>query len=98
MTEVNELDGTEGGIWRVWTQGSSYVFDLNAMTVTRHPGPSSGRTVNDTTRQIRTIDHCKVGEGGYWTMSAGGLLDQIEAYWQASTVIRSIERMDTVAD
>lgn len=96
MTEVDELTGTEGGIWRVWTQGSSYVMDLEQMTVTRHPGPNSGRSINDTTRPIRNLTTCRVGSSGYWTMHAGGdVLDEIDLYWQVTTEIRKIERIDT---
>lgn len=95
MTEVDELTGTEGGIWRVWTQGSSYVMDLDQMTVTRHPGPNSGRSINDTTRPIRNLATCRVGRSGYWTMHAGGgVLDEIDLYWQVTTEIRKIERID----
>ncbi|MEX1078022.1 MAG: hypothetical protein WED09_02810 [Homoserinimonas sp.] len=98
MTEVDRLTGTEGGRWRIWTQGSTHVMDLDAMTVTRHPGPTSGPTINDTARQIHTIHQCQVGEGGYWTMSAGGVLSEIEAYWQTTTPISKIERIDGDAE
>lgn len=98
MTEIDRLTGTEGGRWRIWTQGSTHVMDLEAMTVTRHPGPTSGRTINDTTRPIREIRQCQVGESGYWTMSAGGLMDPIDHYWQATTPISKIERIDNDAE
>lgn len=92
LERVQELTGHEGGVWRVWTQGSSYVFDLDKQTVTRHPGPHSQPDMNETTRPIRTIDACRVGAAGRWTMKPeGGLLDPIDWYWQISTTIRKIE-------
>ena len=95
IDEIEDLTGHEGGVWRVRTQASSYIFDLDQMTVTRHPGPNSQPGINDVTRPIRTIDACRVREEGRWTMrSEGGLLDPIDWYWQISTVIRQIEQID----
>ena len=96
IEEIPELIGHEGGIWRVWTQRSCYVFDLDNQTITRHPGPHSQPGINDTTRPIRAIGVCRVGEEGFWTLKAeGGLLDPIDWYWQISTVIRKIERINS---
>lgn len=94
MTEVDELTGREGGRWRVYTHASHYDFDLEAMTVTRMPGPTAGMTIKDCTRPIRKIVNCQVGKGGYWTMlSEGGYMDPVDFYWQATSVIRRIERL-----
>jgi hypothetical protein len=93
--EIDELTGNEGGRWRVVSRNSTYVFDLDAMTTTRIPGPTAGLTLNDTTRPIRGIDSCKVGERGYWTMLAeNGDLDTIDYFWQACSIIRRIERIN----
>lgn len=91
--DVNQLRGDEGGRWQVWTQHSSYLVDLNAMTVTRIPGPDSMPTVNDVTRPIRTLDTCRVGERGFWTMFTDGWSATVDYFWQSSSVIRRIERM-----
>lgn len=91
--EIDELTGEEGGRWRVVSKSSTYIFDLDAMTTTRIPGPTAGLTINDTTRPIREIERCKVGHRGYWTMLVDdGHLDSIDYYWQACSIIRSIER------
>lgn len=92
---MDALSGNEGGRWRVCTQGSSYVFDLDEWTVTRFPGPTSRSSVNDTTRPIRRIVRCRVGANGYWTMEAGVLKEDEDAfYWASTSVIRCIERMN----
>jgi hypothetical protein len=99
MTEVDELTGREGGRWRVHTRASTYEFDLGAMTVTRMPGPTARVTINDCSRPIREIVNCRVGEGGYWTMLAeGGYMDPVDFYWQATSTIRRIVRLDEKDD
>jgi len=90
---VDELHGDEGGTWQVHTQGSTHVLDLDQMTVTRIPGPTATIGINDTTRPIRTIDHCQVGRRGYWTMFADDPDDTIDCYWQLTSIIRCIERI-----
>ncbi|MEB0003691.1 hypothetical protein QN357_12205 [Cryobacterium sp. RTC2.1] len=45
--EVTSLAGDEGGVWRVVTQGSSHILDLDAKTVTRIPGSGRPATFND---------------------------------------------------
>lgn len=40
-TEVKALTNDMDGVWVVHTQGSTHLWDLDAMTYTRHPGPSS---------------------------------------------------------
>jgi hypothetical protein len=88
----DQLTGREGGRWRViTTRGSNYVFDLNAGTVERIPGPTATATINDTRRPLRTIDRCQVGATGAWTMQAFDFM--IDFYWQACSVIVRIERL-----
>ena len=94
LEEVTELTGGEGGLWVVTTVSSSYHFDLENMLVTRIPGPFASVTVNDRTRPIARIKHCRVGSGGYWTMAPeGDLLQFVEFFWQACTTIISIQRV-----
>lgn len=93
--EVEQLTGEEGGQWRVHTLASHYEFDLDRMTVTRFPGPIAGPTINDCTRRIREIGECRVGRAGRWTMkSDGGYVDMVDFYWQRSSIIQRIERLD----
>src|SRR5690606_16128780 len=85
------LNGDEGGLWKVTTQSSHYIFDLDQGTVIRVPGSESSSSVNDVSRPLRSIGSCEVGVRGYWTMEPGEEQD-LEYYWQYSTEIRSIER------
>lgn len=88
------LTGTEGGIWKVSTQTSHYIFDLDLMTVTRHAGPGAGTTINDRTRPIKVIWVCEVGKIGFWTMVAEPhRMEFIEHYRQITTVVTSIEQV-----
>ena len=91
---VSQLRGGEGGGWKVSTVRSHYIFDLDQMTVTRHRGANASATINDQTRRIDTIVACEVGRGGFWTMKPeGDMAIILEDYWQASTGIRTIERI-----
>ena len=56
MNETKELTGDDGGHWRVFTQRTTYDFDLDAGTVTRIPVPDSSRTINDCEHRILEID------------------------------------------
>jgi hypothetical protein len=38
---VQELTGNEGGVWQVHTRDSIHVFDLDAWTIERKPGPNA---------------------------------------------------------
>ena len=93
MNQVTEFTGDEGGHWQVWTQGSSYLVDLEAMTITRIPGPDSSSSINDHERPLCILDICRVGAAGYWTMHAGADSDSVEFFWQICTEIRRIERL-----
>lgn len=88
-----ELCGDEGGIWRIITQKSTYVIDLDHMMIERQPGPHASRGINDRERPLRSLTRCKVGRSGYWTMNDDGHLDSNGSYWQASTTILRIERI-----
>jgi hypothetical protein len=86
------LDGTEGGSWVVTTANSHHEFDLDAMTVTRIPGPGAPATVNDRTRPILEIVRCEVGERGLWLLIPEGAEgDNFGFFWHLSTEIRSID-------
>ncbi|QHO70342.1 hypothetical protein BHD05_12485 [Marisediminicola antarctica] len=91
---VDELTVAHGGVWRVTTFSSHYIFDLDDMTVTRQPGPTAARTMHDAPRHLVTIVACAVGSGGYWTMAptTGGVLS-LQELWSVSTAIVRIERV-----
>ncbi|MEC5149525.1 hypothetical protein [Cryobacterium sp. GrIS_2_6] len=89
--EVTKLTGTEGGRWRVWTQGSSHLLDLDAMTVERVPGPGRPASFNDRPRPIRTIEECNVGASGRWTMVSDD--PEVEFFWHVTSTVRRIERV-----
>jgi hypothetical protein len=85
------LNGFEGGRWIVTTHGSTHLFDLDEMTVTRIPGPNAAPTVNDQTRPLLEIVHCTVDECGYWLMEPEGAETEFLDYrWHLSTTIRRI--------
>lgn len=90
--DVQELTGSETGRWRVFTRNSSHVFDLDAGTVTRIPGPKAWPGANDRPRPIRSIESCKVGDRGYWTMQTDGWSPSIDYWWHLTSVIQKIVR------
>ena len=81
------------GTWRITTAtgGSTHVVDLDAGTVTRFPGPASSPTINDCERPLRTLDACRVGEPGRWTMQTDS--ESVEYYWHVTSVILRIEKI-----
>jgi hypothetical protein len=89
MKTVEELHGHEGGVWRVTTVCSSYIMNFQRGTVTRIPGIGSNITFNDFERPLRTLNACKVGETGYWTMKSDDSF--ADYYTQQSTSIVRIE-------
>lgn len=93
MNPVEEVKGNEGRRWRIWTQRTTYLVDLDAVTITRNPGPNSSPSINDCERPLRSLDKCRVGATGYWTMRAGTDADSVEYFWQFCTEIRRIEKL-----
>lgn len=88
---VDELTGDEGGIWRVTTLGSSHIVNLIEGTVTRLPGVGRSPSINDVERPLRTLDACRVGEVGRWTMMSDDYLT--DYYWHRTSTIQRIERL-----
>lgn len=84
--------GDEGGVWRVVTQGSSHILDLDAMTVTRIPGLGRPASFNDVERPLRTLEACRVGEAGRWTMISDD--EMVDFYWHVTSRIRRIEPVE----
>ncbi|MDY7529219.1 MULTISPECIES: hypothetical protein [unclassified Cryobacterium] len=91
METVDELTGDEGGILRVTTLGSTHIVNLMRGTITRIPGVGRSARINDVERPLRTLDACKVGEVGRWTMISDDYLT--ECYWHHTSTIQRIERL-----
>jgi hypothetical protein len=96
VREVTELTGFEGGVWRVATQGSFHILDLDCGTITRIPGPGSRASINDVERPLLDLGRCEVGARGYWRMSSDR--SSVSFYWHDSSVIRRIERVQDEPD
>ena len=82
--ELPELTGTESGRWQVFTRDSSHIFDFAEGTVTRIPGPHAWPGSNDRPHPLRTIEACRVGFRGLWTMKTDGWSDMIDYLWHSS--------------
>lgn len=88
---VTELTGSEVGRWRVTTQHSHHVFDFEARTVERVPGPDAHPMFDDGLQPLLGIDSCRVGERGLWFIRSFD--DLVDYFWHDSTAIRNIERI-----
>jgi len=89
METVDELTGDEGGVWRVTTVGSSHIINLIRGTITRIPGIGRSASINDVERPLRSLDACRVGEIGRWTMMSDDFLT--DYYWQRTSTVQRIE-------
>ena len=89
-----ELTLEQTGRWLVLSMTSAHFFDLDSRRVTRIPGFQAVEFVTDPGRSLRSIDVCKVGERGEWTMHPldGDHLTQFS--WHISTCIVKIARVD----
>jgi hypothetical protein len=94
---INELLGSEGGVWCVVTRDSRHFFDLDNRTVVRVPGSAARPMLGDPVRPLREITSCRVGESGAWTMHTDGWDPEIDYYWHRSSVIQEIRRVSTAA-
>lgn len=88
---VTELTEGMGGRWLVVTRDSTHIWDLDAMTYTRHPGANAARMPEDNTPQpITGIGrYPSVGGRSYVEFDPGGL--SIE--WRVCGRIERIERL-----
>ena len=94
---INELLGSEGGVWCVVTRDSRHFFDLDNGTVVRVPGSAARPMLGDPVRSLREITSCRVGESGAWTMHTDGWDPEIDYYWHRSSVIQEIRQVSTTA-
>jgi hypothetical protein len=91
--ERAELTMRETGQWIAISQTSAHLFDLDARRVYRMPGFHAVEYVTDPGRGLRTIDSCKVGERGQWTMYPLEGQYLVDFAWHISTEIVKIARV-----
>jgi len=89
---VQEVVGIGRGEWHVHTRDSIQIFELDAWTVERQPGRSAQADLSGAPPRLRTIERCRVGERGHWTMKSGDHL--IDYYFHDTSVIERIDRVD----
>ncbi|MGO4104678.1 hypothetical protein AB4Y63_12045 [Leifsonia sp. YAF41] len=94
LETTDELPTGASGTWRVYTRDSCHVFNFEQGTVTREPGPNTYGMFNDQPLPLRSIDICRVGERGRWTMHTIGWSDDIDWYWVDTSVVREIVKDD----
>jgi len=92
--ERSELSMNETGRWVALSQTSAHLFDLDARRVYRMPGFRVVEFVTDPGRGLRTLDVCKVGERGEWTMYPLEGQYLVDFAWHISTEIMKIARVD----
>ena len=88
---VNRLAGVESGLWEVKTRDSVHLFDLEARTVERRPGPNALLPNLKDMRPIRSIKVCEIGQRGFWTFPSDDPL--VHYLWTSTSVIERIERL-----
>jgi len=91
--ERTELTMQETGQWLALSATSAHFFDLDAPTVVRIPGFHAIEFITDGGRTLRSIDVCRVGEVGRWTMEPFPFERDLEYRWHISTPIVKIARV-----
>jgi hypothetical protein len=89
----SELTLEQTGQWLVLSLTSAHFFDLDEGLVTRIPGYLAIEMITDKGRPIRTIQSCRVGEVGVWTMEPFPGEDDLQYRWHQSTEIQGIFRV-----
>jgi len=92
--ERTELTMGERGQWLALSLSSAHFFDLDARRVTRIPGFQAIEFVTDPGRSLRSLDVCRVGERGEWTMHPMDGDELTQFSWHISTCIVKIARVD----
>lgn len=88
-----ELTLEQSGQWLVMSLTSAHFFDLDMRLVTRIPGIVATEYVTDAGRELRTLDSCRVGEIGRWTMEPLAHEGDLEFRWHQSSFIERIVRV-----
>ena len=89
----SELSLEQTGHWLVLSVTSAHFFDLDLRIVTRIPGDTAIEFVTDQGRELRTVDSCRVGEVGLWTMEPFPHERDLEFRWHQSSFIQRIVRV-----
>ena len=89
---VSELHDTYDGLWRVTTRDSIHIIDLDRWTTERLAGPDATPYSVDHPRPLRSIENCRVGERGFWTIRSHEYL--IDYFWHSSSEVQRIERIE----
>ncbi|MBB5844919.1 hypothetical protein HD599_003242 [Conyzicola lurida] len=87
-----ELTLEQAGQWLVLSLTSAHFFDLDLMLVARIPGNGAMDFVTDPGRELRTLDRCRVGDVGFWTMMPLPHEQDLEFRWHQSSLIQRIVR------
>jgi len=85
-----ELTLAQSGQWLVLSMRSAHFFDLDEGLVTRIPGDMAIEFITDKGRELRSLDSCRVGEVGAWTMEPLPHERDIEFRWHRSSFIQRI--------
>lgn len=95
---VDELTADMRGRWVVTTKGSKHIWDLDAMTYTRLPGPDStaGSMLHDNiAHRITRVDRWpRVGSYSLVWFDDPDWPQAPFEHWRKSSTIRSIEPID----
>ena len=91
--ELTELTMQETGQWLALSETSAHFFDLDAPSVVRIPGFHAIEFITDSGRTLRTIEICRVGEVGHWTMEPFPFEQDLAYRWHISTRIVKIARV-----
>jgi hypothetical protein len=94
VDDQDELTMSEVGLWVALSQTSAHLFDLDAGRVFRMPGFLAVEYLAVPGRDLRSIDVCRVGERGEWTMYPLGGKHVVGLTWHLSTEITRIARVD----
>ena len=89
----NELVFEQTGRWLVLSMTSAHFFDLDTKVVTRIPGDLAVEFVTDRGRGLRSLDRCRVGEVGAWTMEPLPHEGDLEFRWHRSSFVQRIVRL-----
>ena len=89
---VTRLTGAEAGLWEVHTRDSVHLFDLDARTVERRPGPNALLPNIKNVRPLRSISVCEIGERGFWTFPSDDV--SVDYLWTNSSTVERIERVE----
>ena len=95
--ERAELSMNESGQWIALSLTSAHLFDLDVRRVYRIPGFQAVEFVTDHGRGLRTLDVCRVGESGEWTMYPLESQHLVNFAWHVSTEIVKIARVEGLA-